>query len=38
MVWKYILGKERRIKQINDIRKWQKKWQNSWQKKVMSEI
>ena len=25
MVWKYIFGKERYIKQINDTRKWQKK-------------
>ena len=33
MVWKYRFGKERHIKQINDIREWQKKW---W-KKVMSE-
>ena len=33
MVWKYRFGKERYIKQINDIREWQKKW---W-KKVMSE-
>ena len=39
MVWKYKLNKARYVKQINDIREWQKNRQSSTirLKKVMSE-